>query len=108
LQSKCVIAEAGPTATQAAGTTQLAVGLPAGIEGAIHAAREQWEQQANQPDFGFLHVDAKNAFNELDRTMMLYVTRYLWPQGARYAFLTPQREQLQRSTVPLESFTDAH
>jgi hypothetical protein len=74
------------TATQAAGTTQLAVGLPAGIEGAIHAARKQWEQQADQPDFGFVQVDAKNAFNELDRTMMLYVTHYLWPQGARYTY----------------------
>jgi hypothetical protein len=41
--AKCVIAEAGTAATQAAGTTQLAVGLPAGIECAIHAAREQWE-----------------------------------------------------------------
>jgi hypothetical protein len=59
---------------------------PTGIEGAIHAARQQWEQQADQPDFGFLQVDVKNAFNELDRTIMLYVTRYLWPQGARYAY----------------------
>ena len=84
--AKCVIAEAGPAATQAAGTTQLAVGLPAGIEGAIHAAREHWDAQADQPDFGFLQIDAKNAFNELDRTMMLYVTRYLWPHGARYAY----------------------
>jgi hypothetical protein len=27
---------------------------------------EQWEQQVDQPDFGFLQIDAKNAFNELD------------------------------------------
>ncbi|MGL4351554.1 MAG: reverse transcriptase domain-containing protein [Plesiomonas shigelloides] len=86
LIAKCIIAEAGPAATQAAGTYQLAVGLPAGIEGAIHAARQYWETQADEPNFGFLQIDAKNAFNELDRTMMLYVTRYLWPKGARYVY----------------------
>ena len=62
------------------------MGLPAGIEGAIHAARHHWEAQASEPDYGFLMVDAKNAFNELDRNMMLYVLRYLWPQGARYVY----------------------
>ncbi|MGL5814518.1 MAG: reverse transcriptase domain-containing protein, partial [Aeromonas sp.] len=86
LIAKCILAEAGPAATEAAGTTQLAVGLPAGIEGAIHAARHMWDTQSSHEQFGFLQIDAKNAFNELDRTMMLYVVRYLWPQGARYAF----------------------
>jgi hypothetical protein len=91
------MAEASPAATQAAGTTQLAVGLPAGIEGAIHATREHWETQADQPDFGFLQIDAKNAFfNELDRTTMLYVTLYLWPQGARLQLL----QALVNSPVP--------
>ena len=84
--AKCIIAKAGPAATQAAGVDQLAVSLPAGIEGAIHAARHHWEAQAEEPDYGFLSIDARNAFNELDRNMMLYVLRYLWPQGARYAF----------------------
>ena len=69
--AKCVIAEASLAATQAAGTTQLAVGLPAGIEGAIHAAYQHWDAQAIEPNYGFLMVDAKNSFNQLDCTMML-------------------------------------
>ena len=84
--TRCVIAAAGPAATQAAGTTQLAVGLPTGIKGAIHAACHHWEPQAFEPNYGFLMVEAKNAFNELDCTTMLYVKRYLWPQGARYIY----------------------
>ena len=77
--AKCVIAVAGPTATEAAGTTQLAVGLTAGIEGAIHAARRLWEAQANEPDFGFLMIDAKNAFNEQDRNMTVSYTHLTLP-----------------------------
>ena len=78
----------------------------------MHAARYHWDAQASEPDYGFLMVDAKNAFNQLDRTMMLYVVRYLWPQGARYVFnttnigllffiMTPLLAKLLPFTVPL-------
>ncbi len=69
-----------------AGTDQLAAGLQAGIEGGTHAATEFWQQQAHQPEFGFLSLYAQNAFNELDHNMMLYVVCHLWPAGARFTF----------------------
>ena len=31
-------------------------------------------------------VDAKNAFNEENRTAMLWTVRHLWPSGAMFAF----------------------
>ena len=37
--AKCLLKVAGPDAKAACGTTQLAGGLGAGIEGAIHAMR---------------------------------------------------------------------
>ena len=68
---------AGPAATQAAGTTKLAISVPASMEDTVHAALCHWEAKASEPDYGFLMIDARNAFNELDRNMMLYVLRYL-------------------------------
>ena len=43
----------------------------------IHKAEEEW---------GFLLIDAKNAFNEQCRTMMLWIVRHEWPAGARFTF----------------------
>ena len=85
-EAKCLIRVAGLEATEAAGVDQLSAGLPAGIEGAIHAAHQAWIDQANAPDFGFLCLDARNAFNEVDRTSMLWTVRHLWPSGARFTF----------------------
>ena len=84
--AKLLLAEAGPSATDAAGIFNVSAGLPAGIEAAVHAAHEAWTATATDDNFGFLLIDARNAFNELDRNMMLYVLRHIWPQGARFIF----------------------
>ncbi|CAB9501557.1 expressed unknown protein [Seminavis robusta] len=89
--AKCVLAVAGPAAAAAAGTSQLSVGLKAGIEGAVHTANHVWDHHLGSSDsldsdFGFLIIDASNAFNELNRTAMLYTVRHLWPEGARFTF----------------------
>jgi hypothetical protein len=44
LIAKCVIARVGYRATAACGSLQLCAGLPAGIEGAVHALQSEWEE----------------------------------------------------------------
>ncbi len=63
LTSKCVLFVCGDEAKEACGVDQLCAGLESGIEGGIHAARLLWETHAEEEEWGFLLVDAKNAFN---------------------------------------------
>ena len=63
MMAKCLLRVAGPEAKAACGTTQLAGGLEAGIEGAIHAMRVLWEEHKTEEDWGFLLIDMRNAFN---------------------------------------------
>ena len=87
LLAKCVLAVSVDEATLKCGSDQLAGGLEAGIEGAIHALREMWDTMAGGVDgWGVLLVDARNAFNEINRKVMLWVARHYWPGGARFSF----------------------
>ena len=76
----------GQEAKTAYGTDQLVGGVEAGIEGAIHDARLQWAQYSEEEDWGFLLIDARNAFNEENQTAMLWAVRYEWPSGARFTY----------------------
>lgn len=42
-----------------------------------HSQEEEW---------GFLLIDARNAFNEMNRHPMLWTTRHEWPNGACFIF----------------------
>lgn len=115
LMAKCVLRVTGDHATQACGNFNLCAGLKAGIEGAVHAMREAWEEhigleddEAPPPDadeapeappgqppdrpppsrdpFGMTCIDARNGFNELSRKAMLWTVRHRWPIGSRFAF----------------------
>ena len=66
----------GQEAKAACGTEQLAEGLEAGIEGAIHAARLQCTQHSQEEEWGFLLIDARNALNEENHTAMLWDVRH--------------------------------
>jgi hypothetical protein len=78
---------AGSEAKEACGIDQLCAGLEeAGIEGGIHAMQNLWELHQRDEDWGFLRIDAKNAFNEQNRTAMLWAVRHEWPSGARFVF----------------------
>jgi hypothetical protein len=39
-----------------------------------------------EEEWGSLLVDAKNEFNEMERTIMLWNVRDEWPSGARFVF----------------------
>ena len=50
-----------------------------------------WAQHQLEDDWGFLLIDAKNAFNEQNQTAMLWAVRREWPSGARFVFDCCQR-----------------
>ena len=72
MMAKCLLKVAGPEAKSACGTRQLAGGLEAGIEGAIHGMRILWDKHKKEEDLGFFLIDAGNAFNEENQTAMLW------------------------------------
>jgi hypothetical protein len=62
--SKCVLFVAGGESKESCGVDQLSAGLEAGIKGAIHATGLLCETHLAEEEWGFLIVDARNAFNE--------------------------------------------
>ena len=86
MMEKCLLRVAGPEAKAACSTTQLAGGLEAGIEGAIHAMCVFWEEYKTEEDQGFLLIDARNAFNEENQTAMLWPVQNECPSGAQFTF----------------------
>ena len=70
--AKCLLRMAGPEAKAICGKTQLAGGVEAGREGAIHAMHVLWKEHQNEEDWIFLLIDTCNAFNEYNRTVMLW------------------------------------
>jgi hypothetical protein len=86
LFAKIVLRLAGGEAKEACGIDQLCAGLEAGIEGGIHAINQLWKEFEGESDWGFLLVDARNAFNELNCIAMLWVIQHEWPSCARFTF----------------------
>ena len=77
LFAKTILLLCGKDAKQACGINQLCAGLESGIEGAVHDINVEWKEP--EENYGFLLVDASNAFNEINRTIMLWVVRHEWP-----------------------------
>jgi hypothetical protein len=92
--AKVVVHLTGDLATAACGADQLCCGLKAGIEGGVHAATHFWNGIADEPDCGFLQLDAQNAFNELDRSVMLWIARHEWPTAFHFVFNCYQHHAL--------------
>ena len=86
MMAECLLKVARPEAKTACGTTQLAGGLEAEIEGAIHAMRVLWEEHNKEEDRGFLQIDARNAFNEENRTAMIWAVQHEWTSGTQFTF----------------------
>ena len=58
-------------AQSACGVDQLAFGMQSGIEGAIHAMSTLYDDHSND-GWGFLLMDAANAFNSVNRAAALW------------------------------------
>ena len=84
--SKIVLKFTGPEATTAWHDDQMCAGLKSGIDGAIHGVQSLWDKNSSTEEWGFLLVDAKNAFNGINRVGMLWTVQHLWPSGARFVF----------------------
>ena len=58
--------------------------LKTGINGVVHGIQAIWDKNLTAEDWGFLFVDAKNTFNEINQIGMLWTVCHLWPSGARF------------------------
>ncbi len=70
--TKTLLLAARSKAKEACSIDQLCTGLEAGIEGGIHAMQNLWDLHWQEEEWGFLLIDANNAFNEQNRMSMLY------------------------------------
>ena len=73
--------------TTAAGPLQTCTGIKAGIEAAIHAMRQIFEQDETE---AILLVDAENTFNNLNRKAALSNIKELCPPFYQYLYNTYQ------------------
>ena len=54
---------------------QLCAGLKAEIYGAIHGFQALWDKNFTTEEWGFLIVNAKNVFNDINQVGMLWTVR---------------------------------
>ena len=45
-----------------------------------------WEHHYPEEYWGFLLIDVRNAFNEENRTAIIWAVRHEWPRGAQFTF----------------------
>ena len=74
--AKAVLSIIGPDIQRAAGPLQLCAGQTCGVEAAIHSMRSIFDDEKSE---GFLLVDARNAFNSLNRAVALQNIQYTCP-----------------------------
>ena len=77
----------GSDAVDLCGVSQVCSGLKAGIERSVHAIRVLYEEHCGN-GWRLLLVDAKNAFNSLNRAAALWNVWVRWSRCARFLFST--------------------
>ena len=85
LLGKAVADLTGDDLVYAFGSEQLAGGVSCGIEGSIHGLRELFEKKSSN-GFGLLLLDAKNAFNSINRNSTLLNARTLWSIASTFLY----------------------
>ena len=78
---KAVLSVLGGDILDTVGTAQLCAGQKGGCEAAVHALRSSFESEFSE---AILLVDAKNAFNSLNRQTALLNILHLCPSIARF------------------------
>jgi hypothetical protein len=76
---------------EATGYNQLCAGQEAGCEVAVHAIRDLYESEETH---GFIQIDASNAFNSINRNVLLHNIKVLCPEIATYiinCYIKPAR-----------------
>ena len=65
---------------------QLCEVIKAVIDSTFHGVQDIWDKKLTTKDWGFLLVDAKNAFNKINRIVILWTVRHLCPSGYYLVF----------------------
>ena len=78
---KAILSVIKPEILSSAGNLQLCAGQPGGCEAAVHAISDIFEEEETD---ALLLVDADNAFNSLNRRVLLHNIQYLCPPMAIY------------------------
>ena len=86
LFDKITLKVTGSEATMACQDDQLCAGLQERINGAIHRVQALWDENSSTEEWVFLLVDAKNAFNDINRVGMVWTVQHLWTSRARFVF----------------------
>ena len=82
---KAITTTLKPEILSATAPLQACAGLKGGVEAAVHALREVFEDPNTQ---GILLVDAENAFNALNRSAALHNSRIICPEFSIYIINT--------------------
>ena len=80
----CMLRVTGPKDTNMCQYDQLCFGLKAVIYGTMHVVQSICDANASTEDLGFLLLDVKNVFNEINRIGMLWMVCHLCPSEARF------------------------